>query len=320
MIRFLSVSLFSITFILSKEVSIKSIELSGPITDRKQEISGMDWYNDNLFFLPENQGGFLFMITKSEIQNNLQKDDQKPIVARQTKFSTPDYSKLIPGFDGFEAICFSNENVYISIESEHNDIMSGHIAWGTIDKKTFEINIPPKNIKKVKTPIQISNMSFESILMHNDHALMLYEANGANLQRGAYHILFSPKDQNISRIRSVNIEYRITDATKVDENNKFWSINYFWPGDKKALEPSRDLIFENTPKGDSHQSSNIVERLIEFEIKNKRIILTKSEPIQLVLNEDSPSNWESIVRFDNKGFLIATDKHPRMILSFVPFN
>ena len=90
MIRFLSVSLFSITFILSKEVSIKSIELSGPITDRKQEISGMDWYNDNLFFLPENQGGFLFMITKSEIQNNLLKDDQKPILARQTKFNTPD--------------------------------------------------------------------------------------------------------------------------------------------------------------------------------------------------------------------------------------
>ena len=118
----------------------------------------------------------------------------------------------------------------------------------------------------------------------------------------------------------MNIEYRITDATKVDENNKFWSINYFWPGDKKALEPSKDLIFENTPKGDSHQSSNIVERLIEFEIKNKRIILTKSEPIQLVLNEDSPRNWESIVRFGNKGFLIATDKHPRMILSFVPFN
>ena len=48
--------------------------------------------------------------------------------------------------------------------------------------------------------------------------------------------------------------------------------------------------------------------------------MTKSEPIQLVLNEDSPRNWESIVRFDNKGFLIATDKHPRMILSFVPFN
>ena len=58
MIRFLSVSLFSITFILAKEVSIKSIELSGPITDRKQEISGMDWYNDNLFFCPRTKAGF----------------------------------------------------------------------------------------------------------------------------------------------------------------------------------------------------------------------------------------------------------------------
>ena len=53
MIRFLSVLLVSITFILSKEVSTKTIELSGPITDKNQEISGMDWYNDNLFFLPE---------------------------------------------------------------------------------------------------------------------------------------------------------------------------------------------------------------------------------------------------------------------------
>jgi len=320
MIRFLSISLLSITFILSKEVSIKTIELSGLITDRKQEISGMDWYNDNLFFLPENQGGFLFMISKSEIQNNLQKDNRKPIVARQTKFNTPDYSSLIPGFDGFEAICFSEDNVYISIESEHNDIMSGHIAWGTIDQKTFEINISPKNLKKVKTPIQINNMSFESILMHNDHALMLYEANGANLQRGAYHILFSPNDQKISRIRSVNIEYRITDATKIDEDNKFWSINYFWPGDKKSLNPSKDLIFEKTPKGESHQNSNIVERLIEFEVKDNRIELTESEPVQLLLDEDSPRNWEGIVRFENEGFLIATDKHPRMILSFVPFD
>ena len=51
MIRILLIALFSITFILSKEFAIKTIELSGPITDRKQEISGMDWYNDNLFLL-----------------------------------------------------------------------------------------------------------------------------------------------------------------------------------------------------------------------------------------------------------------------------
>ena len=64
MIRILLIALFSITFILSKEFPIKTIELSGPITDRKQEISGMDWYNDNLFLLPENQGGFLFYDNK----------------------------------------------------------------------------------------------------------------------------------------------------------------------------------------------------------------------------------------------------------------
>ena len=39
-----------------------------------------------------------------------------------------------------------------------------------------------------------------------------------------------------------------------------------------------------------------------------------------VLDSDNSRNWESIARLDDKGFLIATDKYPKMILGFVPFN
>ena len=42
---------------ISKEVSPYYIKINGPMADRKQEISGMDWYEDNLFLLPENLNG-----------------------------------------------------------------------------------------------------------------------------------------------------------------------------------------------------------------------------------------------------------------------
>ena len=60
--------------------------------------------------------------------------------------------------------------------------------------------------------------------------------------------------------------------------------------------------------------------MIEFEIKDDKITTSDKEPIQLVLDEKASRNWESIVRLDDKGLLIATDKYPKMILGFVPFK
>ena len=318
--RLLITFVLCLSSIFSKELPLQIIDLSGPITDRKQEISGMDWYKDNLFLLPENQGGFLFMINKKEIQDVLQSKYPNTITPQKTIFNTPDYSSLIPGFDGFEAISFSGEDVYISIEAEHDGLMIGHIAWGTIDPKTFEIIIPKNNLKRIETPIQLENMSFESIFMYNDNAVMLYEANGSTLQKEVYHTIFSPSDKNTSLIKSINIEYRLTDATQMDLNNRFWSINYFWPGDEKLLNPATDMIFKKTPKGQTHQNSKVVERLVEFEIKKDKIEFSDNEPIQLILDKKSPRNWEGIARLNDNGFLLVTDKHPSMILAYVPLQ
>ena len=306
--------------IIGQETTIKEISLSGLITDRGQEISGMDWYQDRLFLLPENLGGFLFTIPKSVISKTLEMDEPQPITPKQTKFTTPDYSSLIKGFDGFEAIAFHENKVFISIEAEYGGKMSGYLAWGKIDPNTLEIKIKKNDLKWVKTPIQLDNISYESVLVHGNDIYMIYEANGSNLQKEARQTIFSPKDGNISHIKSNNIEYRITDATKVDGHNRFWSINYFWPGDKKLLLPGKDLILSRTIEGTSHSRSDAVERLIEFEIKDNEIILSNNGPIQIVLDPDGSRNWEAIARLENEGLLIATDKYPKMILGFVPFN
>ena len=310
----------SLIQIFGQEKNIKEIHLEGLITDKKQEISGMDWYQDRLFLLPENLGGFLFTISKIEILSALGKKKKKPITPKQTRFLTPDYAKTIPGFDGFEAISFNNNEVFISIEAEENGVMCGYVVWGEINPRTLEIQVKNKNIKKLNTPIQIENMSFESLLLHNENLIMIYEANGLNLQKKIKQTIFYPKENTISYIDFENIEYRITDVTKIDQHNKFWGINYFWPGDEKLLMPSKDFILNRFIKGKSHSQSKSVERLIEFEIKDNKIILSNTNPIQLVLDSENSRNWEAIARLDNKGFLIATDKYPKMILGFVPFN
>ena len=71
---------------------------------------------------------------------------------KKTIFKTPDYSKFILGFDGFEAIAFDGNDVYILIEAEQDGMMVGYLAWGSINPNSFEINIGEKNIQKVENP------------------------------------------------------------------------------------------------------------------------------------------------------------------------
>ena len=142
MIHFLIVTIVSSSLIICEEEKVQEIKLSGLITDKKQEISGMDWYQDRLFLLPENMGGFLFSISKGEILNAIKGDKELPITPKKTRFKTPDYSSLIKGFDGFEAIAFNENKIYITIEAEHDGEMASYLVWGKIDSKSLETNSP----------------------------------------------------------------------------------------------------------------------------------------------------------------------------------
>ena len=104
---------------------------------------------EQLFLLPENLGGYLFMLSKNEIEDHIssKKSSLKP---KKTIFKTPDYSKFILGFDGFEALTFDGNDVYITIEAEQDGMMVGYLAWGSINPNTYEINIVEKIFKKLK--------------------------------------------------------------------------------------------------------------------------------------------------------------------------
>ena len=278
----------------------------------------MDWFQNHLILLPENLGGFTYTISKDVIWASLNSDSPKPIQPNQPAFVTPDYAEIIPGFEGLEAIALDGNNVYITLESKDNQTMKGHLAWGTINPSTLEILIPDENLMELKTPIQVKNMTFESLLIHESNIILFYEVNGMNLHKQVWQYQVSLDDMAVNKINMDHVEYRITDVSRIDSDNKFWGINYLWSGDHKRVKPAPDALAITFGIGETHAKNKGVERLVELQLVDDKIKHSGKEPIQIQMDSDASRNWEGIVRLDDKGFLLATDKYPTMILGFIP--
>tara|TARA_B110000495_G_scaffold183290_1_gene179450 strand:- start:233 stop:1210 length:978 start_codon:yes stop_codon:yes gene_type:complete len=282
--------------------------LKGQITNPKEEISSMTIYNDKLILLPENLNGYMFWIPLDEIDQSIITMDT--LMPRMNFFRTNPYDKLIYGFDGFEAIVIHDDNVYITIEVKDKRgkkfHMSSFLIWGKINSESMEVIIPSSNILRLNPPTQVYNQTFEGMSYHDDKLIIMYEVNGVNMRDKVWQYIVDVNALHddelmieLEKMMFPNIEYRVTDMTSVIDN-KFWVTNYYWPGDKKMLQI---------------EDSIGVERLLEFEILGKVAIRTNHKPINIPLSKKS-RNWEGVVRYKD-GFLISTDKFPKMILGYI---
>ena len=318
---FLIALMFSCSTKQTVERTPTLLKIGGPMKNSDEEISGMDWYNDNLILLPENLNGYVFAVKKAELDSRINGNDTTTIFPEQIKFNTPNYKELVPGFDSFEAIAFRGYEVYLTIEIKFADSMSCLLARGHIDEKTLEITVPEQNLTVINVPTYVNNMSYESLIIDEDRVIALFEANGDSLIKSPYALSINSSGNDIIKFPLTSINYRIADATKIDKNNRFWVINYFFPGDRKVLKPSNDILASKYGSGPSHSNSSRVERLIEYEIKNGKVLLTKSAPIEIELEGEKTSRkWEALARYENEGFLIATDRYPKphTLLAFLP--
>jgi len=299
--------------IFSQSVDPIYITLNGDITNPDQEISGLAWHDDNLILLPQYPTDKIYSIPKEQIIDFLD-SSRRTILPNVIKWDSSKLDKRICGFEGFESIVFNDDTVYITIEAERVRKNSGYIARGIIDLSNNKIQINKKSLRKIKTPVTLRNMTYETILMGGNSVITIYEVNSAKINKTPVYYKFDKelKTQNSNPFPFT--EYRITDATEIDEEGKFWVTNYFWPGDYAILKP--DLDYTIASKNDIRP----VERLLEFQIVDGTIARTETEPLDIKLSEFGDSrNWEGLVRLNDKGFLIVTDKFPGTILAFVPF-
>lgn len=304
----------------AQEQEVINLELTGPITDPNAELSGLGWYGDTLILLPQyperfaDGDGALFAIPKADILAALDPAHQTPLEPTLVHLTAPGLKESIPNFQGFEAIGFHDDQVFLTIEAGEGTDMHGYLVSGTIDADLSEIVLDTSNVVEIPMAFPSDNHSDEALIVTNDAVLTFFEINGADLNPSPAAHVFDFDLNPQGTISIPNLEYRLTDAAL--DGDSVWVINYFFPGDTD-LTPKTDPLAEKYGEGKTHAAQDQVERLVELNYSTNGITLAGSAPIQLTLDGDNARNLEGIVVLDNQGFLLVTDKFPSTMLVFV---
>lgn len=300
---------------------VTDIPLRGPVAAPRAELSGLAWYGDILVMLPQypshvNQQ--LYALHKDAILDFLSGRSPEPLQPWPIPFVEQGVTDQIHGFDGYEALAFVGDRVYLTIETRQPFGALGYLVQGTIAPDLSEVRLDPTVVTPIPAQADLPNMSDETLFAVGDQLGTIYEANGLFVNWSPVVHLFNQAGlTEAGTIPLANLEYRITDATELDEQNRFWVINYFYPGDR-ALRP---ILRARGATGAIDENAEPIERLLELQFTPNGVGRTAAEPIPLqLLDNHVARNWEGIVRLhaaDVDGFLLVTDSFPQTIFAFV---
>lgn len=313
---------------LVAETGVQEIKLAAPLNLDQAELSGLTWCDDNLILLPQyprqisdDKQSYFYYLDKTEILLALKNNASEPLKARPILVNEKDLRKAVSIFDGFEAIECRNNKVWLSIEAVTflGEYQSFVVPADISFEPKASITIDEKRLTHLPSLSKMRNMGDEAIVMVGDDIIAIHEVNDSRVVSSAKARLVQRDDSTISSLTFPPLPFRITDATKLDANNRFWAINYKYSGDKFSRN-AVDTLSEQYGKGASHKQFYNVERLLELELIEGGISLISAPPIQLKMEQVEGRNWEGVVRLDDLGFLLVTDKHPKTILGFVSAN
>jgi hypothetical protein len=310
-----------------QEAPVQVIPLTGPIASPDAQISGMAWYGDTLVILPQypekispqTGAASVFALSKQDILDYLSGSLIGPLTPFRLSFQAPNFDAQIPGYEGYEGIAFDGELVFLTIEANHQGSMQGFLISGEIQPDLNQIRLDPTSLTEIPLPVQIFNYAYETLLIAEGQALTIFEANGTELNPNPSAFSIERSSLTPSLVEFGNIEYRLTDATALDENGRFWVMNIFMPIEFWLYTDS-DPLFEKYGQGDTHSEHMNVERVLELQYDGESYSLTENEPVQLeLIDEFNSRNWEALVILEDMGFLAMTDTYPETILGFIPF-
>jgi hypothetical protein len=300
------------------EQPVELIQLAGAVADASAEVSGLAWHADLLILLPQyperfGEGdGALFALPKADILNYLDGKSTAPLTPTIIKLNAAGLKESIPNFQGYEAIGFHGDQIFMTIEAGEGADMHGYLVSGTIAEN--EIQLDTSKVVEIPLPIASENHTDEALIVTDDKVLTFYELNGADLNPQPAAQAFNFELVPEPSISLPQLEYRLTDAA-ITPDGKIWVINYFFSGDTDML-PKVDPLAQTFGEGSTHAKYDHVERLVELSYSESGITLTDTAPIQMMLEEDA-RNWEGLVMLDQRGFLVATDKYPGTLLGFI---
>lgn len=317
---------------LAAEIDVIDIALAGNVTSREAELSALAWCDQELWMVPQylnftdrnnSKVGHLYRLTRKQIIRYLSalRSGDSPVPLQPDEIKVTGLHRLegLRGYQGVEAFACEGSEGFFAVEINR---------WGRREATVLAKVINEAGHWRIESVSQrllsstnIPNKGNEALVIAPQGLLSLHEVNAESLQ-----IAGKPSavlvDKNLQKTNSVGMDaipYRVTDATELDQNNRFWVVNYLWSGDT-PLHQASDRFWQKHGRGKSHANVNNVERLIELEWTGSDVKLTGRAPVDLRLPGQAGRNWEGVVRLDNQGFLLVTDKHPSTMLGFVPYS
>ena len=305
------------------ECEILEILLPAPLDQANAEISGMAWFGDKLVLLPQYPDRFqeagtsqIFYINKADILAYLASPTSTPIHITSVQFIDEAVRNSIAGFEGYEAIAFYEDKVFVTIESKPTSKMMGYLVSGDVLGDLSAINLETGNMVELAPPADNPNASDEALFIFEGIIHTIFEDNGKLENPNPVVRRFDLSLNQLAPLSFPQIEFRVTDASEVDDEGHLWVMNYYYPGDTH-LQAQADPIAERFGEGETHLTYEPVERLLRLQLKADAVELVDSEPIYFqLLKDDEARNWEGLVALEEIGFLVATDKFPGTILGF----
>lgn len=309
------------------------------------ELSGLAWYGDWLVLLPQNPGQFappearpgegrVFGLHRDSLRAALDAKasgkQRPPLHPRPVPFLAPGVAEATPGFDGYEALAFRSGSIFVAVEIGHSaESMQGLVVRGRVTGPLDTIRLNAGATAALPAQAAIDNFSYEALVANPRDVMALYESNGAARNPAPQAARFSYDLQPLPPLPFPRLEYRLTDATPLDAGQRFWVINYYWPGDSTRLQPGPDALSSPASLSASAERAHVkgvrssnerrVERLVELKRTGDTLALSDHAPIRLQFDASGRSrNWEGLARLGTRGFLLVTDEYPRTLLGFVP--
>lgn len=304
------------------EQPVTILPLAGEAARTRAELSGLAWYGDTLILLPQYPGRFdqtLFALPKTQIVEALTGLRTEPLLPLQIPIRGGEILADLPGFEGFEAITFVGERAYLTIETQPGASMLGYVTSGVMAADLSELQLQTELLTPIQPQAALNNRTDEAILVVGDEIFTFYETNGPMLNPVPLAHRFAADDLRLlGTLPLAALDFRLTDASDLDAANRFWVINYYFPGDQ--LKFGDDPLAQQYGLGPTHRQSTTVERLVQFEYTPFGFVRVDQPPIQLQLGTQA-RNWEGIVRLETpelRGFLLVSDTHPETLFAFVP--
>lgn len=302
------------------EVPVRPLALAGPLAGPDAEISGLAWDGERLLLLPQYPGfagpPALYSLTRAQIEAAIA-GDATPLTPTTIALVDAGVAGSVAGFRGYEAIAVAEDRVWLCIEAETADGAIGYVVAGRLSGDRSQLVLDPASLVAVPQQTRLRNLAEEALVLAGERLLVLHEVNGAAVNPRPRAHAFDLALRPVDAVEMIGLEYRLTDATAIDADGRFWVTNYFFPGEAQLL-PLHDPISHEHGEGRSHAAHATVERLVELELRAGQIFRGPSPPISLeLLGDHAARNWEGIVRLGERGFLIATDRHPATVLAFV---